>query len=97
MFWRVRGVMKVGKDFGRSERADVERLAAVRAAVGDDIEILIDANNGYYAKQAIRMAREFEPYRIGWFEEPVLAAVAAAIDIPSLSVSMDTPNSASAT
>ncbi|MDE2638183.1 MAG: mandelate racemase/muconate lactonizing enzyme family protein [Chloroflexota bacterium] len=81
--------MKVGKDFGKSEREDIERLAAVRAAVGDDIEILIDANNGYYAKQAIRMAREFEPYRVGWFEEPVLAddieglaAIARAIDIP---------------
>ena len=81
--------MKVGKDFGHSEREDVERLAAVREAVGDDIEIFIDANNGYYAKQAIRMAKEFEPYRVGWFEEPVLAddieglaAIARAIDIP---------------
>ena len=81
--------MKVGKDFGKSEKEDIERLAAVRDAVGDDVEILIDANNGYYAKQAIRMARAFEPYRVGWFEEPVLAddieglaAVAAAIDIP---------------
>ena len=81
--------MKVGKDFGKSEKEDIERLAAVRAAVGDDIEILIDANNGYYAKQAIRMARAFEPYGVGWFEEPVLAddidglaAVAAATDIP---------------
>lgn len=81
--------MKVGKDFGKSEREDIERLAAVRAAVGDEVEILIDANNGYYAKQAIRMAREFEPHRVGWFEEPVLAddieglaAVARAIDIP---------------
>lgn len=81
--------MKVGKDFGKSEKEDIERLAAVRDAVGDDVEILIDANNGYYAKQAIRMARAFEPYRVGWFEEPVLAddieglaAIAAAIDIP---------------
>ena len=81
--------MKVGKDFGNSEKEDIERLAAVRDAVGADVEILIDANNGYYAKQAIRMARAFEPYRVGWFEEPVLAddieglaAIAAAIDIP---------------
>jgi L-alanine-DL-glutamate epimerase-like enolase superfamily enzyme len=81
--------MKVGKDFGQSEKEDVERLAAVRQAVGDDIEVFIDANNGYYAKQAIRMAREFEPYRVGWFEEPVLAddieglaAIVRAIDIP---------------
>ena len=81
--------MKVGKDFGKSEREDIQRLAAVREAVGDQVEVLIDANNGYYAKQAIRMAREFAPYRVGWFEEPVLAddidglaAIAAAIDIP---------------
>jgi len=85
--------MKVGKDFGRSEREDVERLAAVRAAVddeaGDEVEIFIDANNGYYAKQAVRMARAFAPYRVGWFEEPVLAddieglaTIARATDIP---------------
>lgn len=81
--------MKVGKDFGKSEREDVRRLAAVRKAVGDDVEVLIDANNGYYAKQAIGMAREFEPYHVGWFEEPVLAddieglaAVARATHIP---------------
>ena len=81
--------MKVGKDFGMSEREDIQRLAAVREAVGDDIEIYIDANNGYYAKQAIYMGKAFEEYRVGWFEEPVLAddidglaAIAKAIDIP---------------
>ena len=81
--------MKVGKDFGKSEREDVRRLAAVRRAIGDDVELLIDANNGYYAKQAIRMARQFEDYNVGWFEEPVLAddieglaAVSRATTIP---------------
>ena len=65
--------MKVGMNFGTDERADLERLEAVRKAVGDDVEILVDANNGYYAKQAIRMSRKFEDYDVGWFEEPVLA------------------------
>ncbi len=81
--------LKVGKDFGKAEREDIRRLAAVRAAVGDEVEILIDANNGYYAKQAIALSREFEQYRVGWFEEPVLAddveglaAVARSIAIP---------------
>jgi L-alanine-DL-glutamate epimerase-like enolase superfamily enzyme len=81
--------MKVGKDFGKSEVEDVARLAAVRKALGDNVEIFIDANNGYYAKQAIRMARKFEEYNVGWFEEPVLAddidglaAIAKAINIP---------------
>ena len=81
--------MKVGYDFGRNEQADMERLEAVRKAVGDDIEILIDANNGYYAKQAIRMSHQFEQFNVGWFEEPVLAddieglaAISRATDIP---------------
>lgn len=86
----VRAVkMKVAKDFGKAEREDLRRLAAVRQAVGDDIEVLVDANNGYYAKQAIAMAHAFEDYRVGWFEEPVLAddidglaAVARASRIP---------------
>ena len=81
--------MKVGKEFGRSEREDIQRLAAVRHAVGDDVAIYVDANNGYYPKQAIYMAREFAHYQVGWFEEPVLAddiqglaQIREAIDIP---------------
>lgn len=71
--------MKVGKDFGSAEREDIERVAAVRSAVGHDVALYIDANNGYYTKQAIYMAREFEEYQVGWYEEPVLAD-----DIPGL-------------
>ncbi|TME99180.1 MAG: mandelate racemase/muconate lactonizing enzyme family protein [Chloroflexi bacterium] len=81
--------MKVAKDFGRAEREDIRRLAAVRKAVGDDVEIYVDANNGYYAKQAIGMARHLADYDVKWFEEPVLAddiaglaAIARAIEIP---------------
>ena len=81
--------IKVGKDFGQSEGEDIQRLEAVRRAVGDDVAIYVDANNGYYPKQAIYMAKEFERYQVGWFEEPVLAddidglaRVSAATSIP---------------
>ncbi len=81
--------LKVAKDFGRSEAEDLCRLAAVRRALGDGVEIFVDANNGYYAKQAIRMSKAFEEYRVAWFEEPVLAddieglaAVSRATTIP---------------
>jgi L-alanine-DL-glutamate epimerase-like enolase superfamily enzyme len=88
--WQSIGLLaKVAKDFGRSEKEDIQRLAAVRKAVGDDVEIYVDANNGYYAKQAIGMARHLSEYDVKWFEEPVLAddvsglaAIARAIDIP---------------
>jgi D-arabinonate dehydratase len=81
--------MKVARDFGRAEREDIQRVAAVRRAVGDDVALYIDGNYGYYPKQAIYMAREFEQYQVGWFEEPVLvddalglAEVRRSIDIP---------------
>jgi L-alanine-DL-glutamate epimerase-like enolase superfamily enzyme len=81
--------MKVAKDFGRSEREDIERVAAVRKAVGDDVALYIDGNYGYYPKQAIYMGKEFEHFQVGWFEEPVLvddvqgmAEIRRAIDIP---------------
>jgi len=91
--WVARGwpriKMKVAKDFGTAEQEDLRRIAAVRKAVGDDVELYVDANNGYYAKQAIRVSRAMEEYRVGWFEEPVLAddieglaAISRATNIP---------------
>lgn len=81
--WLERGLqrvkMKVAKDFGQAETEDLARLRAVREAVGDTTEIYVDANNGYYAKQATGMARRFEEFDVRWFEEPVLAD-----DIPGL-------------
>ena len=54
-----------------SVRDDVERVAAVREAIGEDIELLSDANQGLEVKHAIKLGRQLEQYNIGWFEEPV--------------------------
>ncbi len=62
--------MKIG---GATIREDVERVKVVREAVGDDVEIMVDANNAYSVLDAIRVARLLEPYRPYWFEEPVHA------------------------
>lgn len=66
--------MKIGLDAGRDDREDVRRVAAVRKAVGDDVEIYVDANGSYRAKQAVDVARRLEDLRVGWLEEPVHAA-----------------------
>jgi L-alanine-DL-glutamate epimerase-like enolase superfamily enzyme len=50
---------------------DVERVCEIRNAVGPDIELLTDANQGLTTKAAIRLAQEIEEFDIGWFEEPV--------------------------
>jgi L-alanine-DL-glutamate epimerase-like enolase superfamily enzyme len=74
---------------GRSPVEDAQRLAAVRAAVGADMDLMLDANQSLTAPEAIRRARLLEPLDPYWFEEPLPAddvagheAVAAGTSIP---------------
>ncbi len=62
--------IKVGKPRGHE---DAERLAAVRAAVGPGMDLMVDANQSLTAAEAIRRAALFEPLDIFWFEEPLPA------------------------
>ena len=69
--------------------ADLERVAAVRAAIGPDIALMADANQGLSVDHAIRLGRGLERFNLVWFEEPVMAydlagsaRVAAALDTP---------------
>lgn len=62
--------VKVGKPH-LSE--DVARLAAVREAVGDAFELMVDANQAFTVSEAIRRARAFERFGLAWLEEPLPA------------------------
>ncbi len=65
--------IKVGYDLGNNVLADVNRVAMVRKAVGEDIEIIVDANGIYDAATAIRFAAAARDLNICLFEEPVHA------------------------
>lgn len=52
---------------------DVERLRAVRDAVGPRMDIMVDANQSMTGPEAIRRARALEPLDIFWIEEPMPA------------------------
>jgi L-alanine-DL-glutamate epimerase-like enolase superfamily enzyme len=58
---------------GRPPHEDVARLRAVREAVGDDFEIMVDANQAFTVEAAIRRARLYEPFDLAWYEEPLPA------------------------
>jgi D-arabinonate dehydratase len=58
---------KVG---GLTPEADAARVQAARAAAGDDFVLMVDANRGWSAQDAIRFAHLVEPLDIRWFEEP---------------------------
>lgn len=53
------------------EQKGVDIIAAIREAVGPDVEVLIDAHALYNVPTAIRLANRLAPYNITWFEEPV--------------------------
>jgi L-alanine-DL-glutamate epimerase-like enolase superfamily enzyme len=55
---------------GDTPARDVARVAAVRAAVGDDIVLLVDANTGYALDDARRAMPAFEEHAVRWLEEP---------------------------
>lgn len=50
---------------------DIARVRAVRAEVGADVDILVDANGCYRTYEARMMARRLAPMNVFWFEEPV--------------------------
>jgi galactonate dehydratase len=56
-----------------AEQLAVERVRAVRAAVGPDVEILIEVHRRLAPMHAIRVARALEPSRPFWYEEPTPA------------------------
>ncbi|MCJ9749536.1 mandelate racemase/muconate lactonizing enzyme family protein [Neorhizobium sp. BETTINA12A] len=52
---------------------DLPRVKAVRAAIGSDIGLMIDANQVLDADAAIKLGDALAPLDIAWFEEPVPA------------------------
>jgi D-galactarolactone cycloisomerase len=58
---------KVG---GRSPEEDATRVEAARRASGDDFVLMVDANRGWSAQDAIDFSRRVEHLNIRWFEEP---------------------------
>ena len=52
---------------------DVLRVKAVREAVGDGVQLMVDANQTLDAYSARELCRRIEPYDLAWFEEPIIA------------------------
>lgn len=60
--------IKVGHD---DLTVDVDRVAAVRGAIGPDVTFMVDANYALNVDQAIAAAKAFSPFGLLWFEEPI--------------------------
>lgn len=60
--------MKVGK---QDTREDLARVAAVRSAIGPDVDLMIDVNQRWDRTHALAWANRFADFDITWLEEPV--------------------------
>jgi len=82
------GIRTIKLKVGVDSRRDIDLVREVRNAVGPDVELCVDANQGYASPgDAIRTIRQMEPHRLKYAEQPVegiarLAEVARAIDTP---------------
>jgi len=65
----------IGREWGFDGAQDdpVATVRTVRRAVGDGVDLVVDAHNAYFPHTAEAIARDFEPYRVFHFEEPIAA------------------------
>lgn len=84
-----RGFRSLKVKVGRSIEQDAASIAAIRDAVGPDVRIRIDANQGWSVPTAIKAIRAMEPYGLEYVEQPVtdrdfdgMAQVARAVETP---------------
>jgi L-alanine-DL-glutamate epimerase-like enolase superfamily enzyme len=70
-------------------KEDIRRVEIVRKAVGDNVDLMVDANQSLGIKEAIKRGRAFQELGCLWWEEPIPAddidgytEIAAALDIP---------------
>ncbi|WP_036186846.1 L-talarate/galactarate dehydratase [Marinobacterium lacunae] len=87
---REKGIGGIKLKVGQPDcQVDIKRVEAVRAHLGDDFPLMVDANQQWDRATAQRMCREFEQFNLVWIEEPLdcydaegHAALAEKFDTP---------------
>ena len=68
---KTQGFPVIKVKIGKGGAQDVERIRAIREAVGSDIPLRVDANQGWGVAEAIETLKALEPFNIQHCEEPV--------------------------
>lgn len=66
-----RGFTIVKVKLGDNGEKDVERIREIRKAIGDELEIRIDANQGWGVNEAIETLSQMSTYQIQYCEAPI--------------------------
>ena len=57
------------------QKKDVERIKMIREAVGNDIPVRIDANQGWSVKEAIKTLNALDEYNVELCEDPIASRI----------------------
>lgn len=84
-----RGLPGVKVKIGRPGREDEQRVGAVRDLIGDNIDLMVDANMTWDAAEALERGRMLEQFDLYWYEEPTIpedvaghTRLAQELDVP---------------
>lgn len=66
-----RGFHVIKVKLGDDPEKDIFRIKAIRAQIGNEIPLRLDANQGWSADSAIHVLNELAPYNIQFCEEPI--------------------------
>jgi len=85
---KAEGVKTIKLKGGVEQKRDIELVRRIREAIGPELNICVDANQGYpTAKAAVRITKAMEEYNLLYMEQPVegieqMAEVARRVDTP---------------
>ncbi len=69
--FKADGVRMIKVKLGRDASEDIERIRQIRAAVGEEIILRIDANQGWDFDSAVHALQQMAPYNIQFCEQPM--------------------------
>ena len=91
-FDEVRGPTHIHTGSNATWRTGVERVAAVREAIGEEVELAVDCHSRFDPSEAIAVGRAMADLNLFWFEEPVhyqhadeLAYITKTVPMPTAS------------
>ncbi len=67
------GFRNIKMKVGTNADTDIERIKAVRNAIGNTIQLRVDANQGWNRIEALKVIRETTDCHVDWYEQPVKA------------------------
>ncbi len=69
--YKERGFMGIKMKVGLGVQKDAEYVHAIKEAIGNDVELMIDSNHAYSFTESVLLCNKLKDLEISWFEEPL--------------------------